>query len=108
MSLVTDKELSEYSGKALDMSLMDVPRHLVDLLARIKRLESEVDRLKGGESIVSSSAYPDSPINEGVSIIGYIPCSNCKHQIPSMRDDYYNIEHDKIQCPECFAWQDVD
>lgn len=46
MSLFTDKELSDYSGRALDMNLMDTPRYLIEILDRIEKLENEVKQLK--------------------------------------------------------------
>jgi hypothetical protein len=39
-------QLSEFSGLGLTMNLMDAPRYLIELLARIEKLEAEVERLK--------------------------------------------------------------
>ena len=35
-------------------------------------------------------------------------CEECGHLIDGKVDDNYNIGHDKIQCPVCGQWQEVE
>jgi len=36
-----------------------------------------------------------------------IKCESCGKNIDDRTDDNYNAEHTKIQCPDCYVWNDL-